>query len=601
VSPIHRPGPGLAIRLAAGFMAVSGTLLALYGWWASQMAERTLRDELGRKLSDMAFLATADAKVMAIPYAVRDGAVVGAGRERLAAIVKTSGIANLVVVDRENRVLADARGHYRFREQALLLQLDRAELERVWNGELMASRLYSGEDGSLYLSAYAPLVVEGSVRAVVGAEASAAFLGNVRAMRRKFTVAGAVVLALAGFLGWLVAGSITRPVRILRAAADRVARGEYGVMADVRASHEMGDLALAFNRMAQAINANHARILESMSDGLVAVDEAGLVTTVNRTAEEFLGLKRDSLLGRPSRGVLPGWLADLLDETRSGGASHQELRLSVPASGGTRIVEVSTTPLRNADGAPRGAEAEFSDRTELEQLTEALEAQKRFAAMGEMAATVAHEVRNPLASIQGFADLLKMEVGESGKAKEYLGDLLGEVRRMEKIVGSFLLYARPPRPEAAEMDPAEAAREVMKSMRPEFEKAGVKLESAGSGAPAVRADRKMFQMVLANLLRNALEASQAGSRVLVRVEGANGTSPGVLLTVEDAGSGLAPEIVPKLFTPFTTTKAQGTGLGLSLAKKFVDAHGGAISLTTLDKGTRAEVVFPVDPMMDEEA
>jgi PAS domain S-box-containing protein len=591
---------GLAIRLAAGFMAVSGTLLALYGWWASQVAERTLRDELGRKLSDMAFLATADDRVMALPYAVRDGAVVNAARERLSAIVKTSGIANLIVVDRDNLVLVDARGHYRFREQALLLQLDRSELERVWEGDQVASRIYEGEDRSLYLSAYAPLIVDGSVRAVVGAEASAAFLSNVRKMRAKFAWSAALVLVLAGFLGALVAGTITRPVRILRAAADRVARGDYTVIANVDAGHELGDLALAFNRMAQSINANHERILESMSDGMVAVDEAGRVNTVNHSAEVFLGVKRDDIIGRAHREVLPGWLSGILDDTLSGGFVQDGLRISVPAGNGERIVEVSTTPLRDSREALRGAEAEFSDRTELERLSEALEAQKRFSAIGEMAATVAHEVRNPLASIQGFADLLKMEVGESGKAREYLGDLLAEVRRMEKIVGSFLVYARPPRPEIIPVEPVSVVQEVAKSMRPEFEKAGVKLEIFGAERVSmVRADRKMMQMVLANLLRNSLEASTAGGRVRIGADEAGVSGGGVRFTVEDEGSGLDPEVIPRLFTPFTTTKAQGTGLGLSLSKKFVDAHGGTISLAAMDKGARAEVVFPVEPITEE--
>jgi len=553
---------GLAIRLAIGFMAVSGTLLALYGWWASQVAERTLRDELGRKLSDMAFLATADDRVMAIPYAVRDGAVVGAARERLSAIVKTSGIANLVVVDRDNLVLVDARGHYRFREQALLLQLDRSELDRVWEGDQVASRIYEGEDKALYLSAYAPLVVDGVVRAVVGAEASAAFLSNVRKMRAKFAVSAGIVLVLAGLLGALVAGTITRPVRILRAAADRVARGDYTAMAKVDAGHELGDLALAFNRMAQSINANHERILESMSDGMIAVDENGRVNTVNRAAEGFLGVKRDDVIGRPHREVLPEWLSGVLNDTLSGGFVQDGLRITVPSGKDVRIVEVSTTPLRDSGGTPRGAEAEFSDRTELERLSEALEAQKRFSAIGEMAATVAHEVRNPLASIQGFADLLKMEVGESGKAREYLGDLLGEVRRMEKIVGSFLVYARPPRPEISPVEPVSVVQEVARSMRPEFERNGVVLEVFGpERVVMVRADRKMMQMVLANLLRNSLEASSPGCRVRVGVVNVDGLSGGcvLLLRMKEADwiPWLFPACLPRLRPP--RRKEQGWG------------------------------------------
>ncbi len=438
--------PGLGARLAVALVALVGVLLLAYGWWASRLAENTLKGELGAKLGLVAKLAAVDEKVRALPYAIRAGAVVEAARPRLIQVAEEAGIANLMVVDRKERVLVDAKGKYKFRDTGWQLQLDRAELKRVWRGEVAASPIYAGQDGGLYLSAYAPLVVDGAVRAVVCAEASAAFLHSFRKLPVQFAVAGLIVLVLAAGLGL--------------------------------------------------------------------------------------------------------WMGRTL--------------------------------------------------TKVERLTAAYETQRRFAAIGEMAAEVAHQIRNPLAAIQGFAGLLKTEIGRSGRAKEFLNDLLNEVKATERIVSNFLQLASPERLALEPIHVDETVNQVCRAMQAEFDQAGIRLDRAiETPLPVIQADAREVQQALSNLLRNALEACSTGGRVLVRAAAANGASRGVDIAIEDDGAGLAPEIRPKLFTPFVTTKARGTGLGLSLAKKVVEAHGGTIALSPLGpRGTRAEVHLPVKPQVE---
>jgi len=597
---VKMPRFGLAFRLATASALLSGILLVVFGWLASWLAENTLKHELGGKLAFVAKLAAGDEKVKAVVYAIRaeGGAVGAAARARLKGMVGGAGIGNLMVVDGEDRILADGRGKYKFHDPVWLLRLDRAELKRVWKGQVAFSPVYQGEDGGLYLSAYAPLVVEGEVRAVVGAEASAAFLESVRDLRRRFTEVGAVALALAALLGWLAAQTITRPLRVLRRAVERVERGEFTATARVDAQDEVGELARAFNRMAQAVNVRHELMLESMINGLVAVDEKGTVVEVNRAAERLLGLKRDAALGRRYSAALPAVLAGPLEDALSGGEPIEGEKVALDDGGQVRTLQVSTSPLNAPDGTGRGAEIMFLDVTEVERLTGALEAQKRFAAIGEMAAEVAHQIRNPLAAILFFADLLKKEIGQRGKSDEFLRDLLNEVRIMEGIVGSFLAYARPQRLDLREVRVANTVTGVCRSMQDEFSRAGVGIENAvPKSLPPIRADENFIQQVFANLIRNALEASKSGGRVTVsgRAEG----GAGVRLAVEDDGSGIPDDIRPRLFMPFVTSKARGTGLGLSLAKKYVEAHGGTISLEPLPKGTRAEVFLPIEAMGDE--
>ena len=598
---LARFGRGLAARLALASVALTGVLLLAYGWLASELAGDTLKNELRAKLESVARFAAADEKVRALPYAIRgDGAVVANGRAQLARFAATAGIGNLMVVDKLERVIVDARGGYRFHDPGWHLRLDRAELKRVWKGELAASPVYAGEDGGLYLSAYAPLRSGGDVRAAVAAEASAAFLGNVSKLRARFTAVGLMVLALAAVLGLLMAQTITRPLRNLREAVERVEHGDFTATAKVRAGHEVGELARAFNRMAQAINVRHEWILESMSDGLVAVDRRGNVTEVNRAAESLLGLRRDAALGRGFRDSLPPELARSLDATLNGDEPLRGEKLIVPVSGAQRILQVSTAMLNDPDGALQGAEVSFLDVSEMERLTAAYEAQRRFAAIGEMAAEVAHQIRNPLAAIQGFADLLKSEISGAGRSAEFLNDLLKEVRTTEGIVSNFLVYARPSHLALEPVKADEAVLDVCRGMQREFDGAGIRLERVIAPAlPVIRADAKAVRQALSNVLRNAFEACSRDGLVTVRVSAANGAEPGVDVTIEDDGAGLAPEIRPKLFTPFVTTKAQGTGLGLSLARKFVEAHGGTIALHPLPKGTRAEVHLPAQPIVEE--
>src|SRR6185503_14265785 len=238
--------PGLATRLAVAFVAVSGVVILLYGFLTSRRMESVLKDELGEKLESIAKLAAADEKVRALPYAIRAGAVIEAARPRLATLAAVAGIGNLMVVDKvagEHRVVVDARGRYQFHDSAWLLRLDQAELARVWQGHIAYSPMYQGEDGQLYLSAYAPLAVDGRVVLVVGAEASAIFLHRVRLLRSRLFTIGLVVLAFAAVLGWLVAQSITDPLRRLRVAVERVERGDFTATANVGAGHEVGELA----------------------------------------------------------------------------------------------------------------------------------------------------------------------------------------------------------------------------------------------------------------------------------------------------------------------------------------------------------------------
>ncbi len=227
----------------------------------------------------------------------------------------------------------------------------------------------------------------------------------------------------------------------------------------------------------------------------------------------------------------------------------------------------------------------YSTLSEKHALAEAaLRRRDRLSAMGELASTVAHEVRNPLNAIAMSAQRLRREFLASvpdgqdedrAELEQLLGVVEGETRRINDVVQQFLEYARPPKLAPREMDLAAGVRDVVEASRAMAEARGVSLavETSGSG-PAV-VDAVQLRQAVENLVRNAIEATPAGGSVTVSViTGGKGHS----IEVRDTGSGIAPEDLPKVFDLYFTTKPDGTGVGLAVTQQIVSAHGGTIEV-----------------------
>jgi two-component system sensor histidine kinase HydH len=224
---------------------------------------------------------------------------------------------------------------------------------------------------------------------------------------------------------------------------------------------------------------------------------------------------------------------------------------------------------------------------------------ERLATVGNLAAAVAHEIRNPLSAVSMGLQRLRAEF-EPAEGEEYrrIVDLVqGEVRRLNAIVEEFLSLARPiqlrpePVPVAALLD------EVRRLVEPQAGRAGIVVEQTiPDSLPALRADRDRIKQVLLNLVLNAIDAMPSGGR-LTMGGAASGTA--VTLTVTDTGSGIPPELLPRVFEPYVTTKTKGLGLGLAIARRIVDAHGGRIEAESgAGQGTRFRVTLPRDGSAD---
>jgi two-component system sensor histidine kinase PilS (NtrC family) len=330
-----------------------------------------------------------------------------------------------------------------------------------------------------------------------------------------------------------------------------------------------------------ALQSLHTAIVQSISSGLISVDTGGTVKFLNPAAEGILGLEGGQAIGRPLGQVLPAWAAPPVAGARSGDTTYAH------PSGRLRHVAFSSSPLGAAEAGHAGHVVILKDVTDQLELEAAMLRSRRLATVGEFAAGLAHELRNPLGSMIGCVELLRRDAARTPDEDRLLGIVHREAERLAHLVSDFLKYARPqdPQLDRVAVDPlleemaAEAGRDRDQG-RPVTVGSRCGLE--------VLADASQVRQVLWNLLRNAAEASPPGEPIVLGAEPANlaaasegghvGGRPAVRITVTDRGPGVGADEERALFDPFFSTKPGGTGLGLAIVHRIVEAHGGIAGL-----------------------
>ena len=335
-------------------------------------------------------------------------------------------------------------------------------------------------------------------------------------------------------------------------------------------------------------------ILVNMSGGVIAVDRTGGVVFANPQATELLGIREapSRLVGRPFGDAFPPEVAAVIRRgLQERGRLQQELRV------GERPLEISISQLADGRGGGiRGAVAIINDLTLRQQMEHVTERAERFRALLEMSAGIAHEIRNPLASIRGAAQELEASALPGEDDRRLMQVVLRESDRLDKIVSEFLEYASDRPVDLALVNVPELLGEVETLLRAREEgKAAIfRLESPPTLVAKCAPDQ--LKQVFLNLGLNALEACGPGGQVRIRCAPATSPidpRPGIRIEFEDNGPGIPKEDMNRLFSPFFTTKPRGTGMGLAIARKIVTAHSGTITLDSEPgQGTIARVWIP---------
>jgi signal transduction histidine kinase len=265
--------------------------------------------------------------------------------------------------------------------------------------------------------------------------------------------------------------------------------------------------------------------------------------------------------------------------------------------------------VRNDEGETVGAALFFKDLTHVEQIEERERLRDRLAAVGEMAAVMAHEIKNPLAGIEVLAGLLRRKVPDNADVQTLVKDIISEAKMANAIVQEVLAFVRPVRLQVDRTSLQDAINAAVVMADSKAARGNILVDaSVPRELPPLGADQHQLTQVFCNLLINAYEALEGRGRIDIAARIAHTAADGALLPdghqpvttvvvdVSDDGPGMPPEIAEKIFNPFFTTKAQGSGLGLAIVRKIVDAHEGRIDMTTQDgRGTRFRVTLPVEP------
>lgn len=236
-------------------------------------------------------------------------------------------------------------------------------------------------------------------------------------------------------------------------------------------------------------------------------------------------------------------------------------------------------------------ESERKQRAKLKEAQEELIQANKYKVLGELASGMAHEIRNPLGSIQGSLEILKEDYKEGDKKAEFLNILFKEIKRLNRVVTDFLSYARPTQPALTDCDLNQLIEESISIIKPEADKKQIKLNvHSDSKLPQIQADSSQLKQALLNLLLNSLQAIEKSGEISITSETSNGW---VSVTVKDTGPGISPENLSRVFTPFFTTKNEGVGLGLGIVERIVRNHKGKIAVESQSgQGTTFTIRLP---------
>ena len=351
----------------------------------------------------------------------------------------------------------------------------------------------------------------------------------------------------------------------------------------------------------------YKHIVQNVVSGLITVDGGGRITSFNRMAEEITWRKFEEVYQEEIDSLFPGLSAWSRSVGGNSGEGWNRFRLPrwetrfQRKDGGPLILGFSISPLKDSSDREIGNILIFQDLTRLREMEEHLKRSDRLAAIGKMAAGIAHEIRNPLASISGSIEILKDEVGNSPQNQQLMEIVLREVNRLNSLIADFLLFARPISARKEKIHLNRLIEEILQMFihSPDFTPQ-IRLETQFQDDLYIQGDPHQIRQVFWNLFINAAQAMPEGGTLRVDLRRnspsaplSEGRSYGEV-AVSDSGAGIGEEAMGKIFDPFFTTKERGTGLGLSIVHSIVESYGGKITVQSqVGQGTTFRILFPI--------
>ncbi|WP_145410963.1 ATP-binding protein [Paenibacillus xylanexedens] len=428
-----------------------------------------------------------------------------------------------------------------------------------------------------------------------------------------------VLLEIVIFGSYLLAGYITRPIQLILGKVNDVVDGHFDFRLKVKRKDELGQLANRINamirnlghytnRLKQMYEENRAvkehleSIINQTADAIHITDLDGNVLRVNRAFEQLYGWRSREVEGRTLKIIPP----EAEEERRE---QHAQLieGMSITSNettwmkkDGTRVeVSVSTAPVRDEEGEITALISVSRDITSRNRMEELLRRSEKLTTVGQLAAGVAHEIRNPLTTLRGF---LQLQQQTNKLNHRHLDLMLSELDRINLIVGEFLILAKPQAVHFQDRDIRFILGDVISLLDSQAHLHGVEFVlSASSDSAMVHCEENQLKQVFINLLKNGMEAMPNGGSIRIRLHHEEELNR-VRIEIKDEGIGIPEEMMPKLGEPFFTNKESGTGLGLMVSQRIIQSHKGMMDIrSVMNKGTTVIIDLPASDKLPEQA
>lgn len=605
---------GLRAQIVWSFLFTVVVILNVAAWFFYSRARDYFDSELGKTLIGLAKsgsdLVDADLLDFLKP-GYEHGEFYKDLQSNLEILKKDFQVHRLFIIDKNFKTLLDTNVDSPIGITPSHIEINLVEVKAALNGEAVYSTLYRSYDGNLYKSAYSPVRDKhGNVVAIVCVEASPAFLQAVDRITNLITTLNLISVLAAIIISLILARSILRPIHLLVEAARRLSHGVFSQPVQIASRNEIGFLAQVFNSMQENIKAKEERlerlkkvaegraesiqsyndyILRSIAHGILTCDLNGTITIINPAAERILQLARNHSTGKKYSEVFgeshpfSSFVNHTLRSMPHG--IEKEMEIVLPHS--KKILSADVSHLVDSEQKTIGVNFVITDLTEIRKLQQEIREKEQLAYLGELSASIAHEVCNPLNSIELFVGLLKRRINDQSEQEDAINKIQQEVRTLNAFISDFLMFARPVELRMQSILISKLLQEVLflawKELQDKHIDVRVNLQEQKL---RIRGDFDQLKRAFLNVVLNAVQSMDRRG-ILTLAATVNKSKEKIQVEIADTGSGIDPEDFDKIFQPFYSTRSQGTGVGLAIVKNIISAHHGTIIVQNNDpKGTR---------------
>ena len=454
-------------------------------------------------------------------------------------------------------------------------------------------------------------------------EATSDYMGTLNNIKTIIIIAIIIIFFLLWPFGKWISFKIQKPIEKLAIDAERIAEGDISKGITVNEDNELADIAQSFNMMLNKLKDTMQQVLDKSAEavsmqevmayvdetynalptGIISINNIGEITTFNSTAEELTGLSASELVGINIDNPTPPQVKKLINELKrciSRGSLKLKTITDIKNLAGDVIpVEYSINIQFGLRNEVIGAICVFRKIDDIRSFEESANRVKTMEALGEIAASMAHEIKNPLTSIRGNTQYLDFMLKEEGLSYDEVDIILHETDRLTTMLNRFLTFARPKLPELEKVNLNEIM-EYVTVLVDRDKPDNITIKKNFDKIPPVMADKEMFESVFLNLLLNAVQAIPEGGTVVMKTHYDKKRNM-VCATVRDNGSGIPPDISEKIFDPFFTTKDTGTGMGLPIASRIIEMHRGIMEVESIEgEMTEFRIMLQALPQVDDE-